>query len=155
MVITTWSKLLESERAETRRTSKAEIDDLRSAVDRNLRDADIDALSADNRFGLAYEAALLLAKMAIACAGYRIKGHDAHQTTFAALPLVLGPSVQPTASYFDRCRRKRNEISYDAADVVTDTEVEEILAKAEGFQQTIETWIAENHPQLGFGASSE
>lgn len=147
--------MLESDCAQTHRTSKSEIDDLRSAVGRNLHDADLDALSADNRFGLAYEAALLLAKMAIACAGYRIKGQGAHQTTFAALPLVLGPSVQPMVSYFDRCRRKRNEISYDAADVVTDTEVEEILTKAAGFQQTIEAWIAENHSLLGSGASLE
>jgi hypothetical protein len=54
-------------------TSKQELDDLRSVVTRNLADAAITALSADNRFGLAYEAGLLLAKMAIAAAGYRVK----------------------------------------------------------------------------------
>jgi hypothetical protein len=121
---------------------------VRNAVARNLRDAALGALSADNRFGLAYEAALPLAKMAIACSGYRVKGQGAHQTTFAAFPLILGPSVQKMASYFDRCRRKRNEISYDMADVVTDTEVEEILDLAWKFQQTVEAWIAKNHPQF-------
>ena len=50
-------------------TSKQELDDLRNAVDRNLRDAAIPQLSADNRFGVAYEAALLLGKIAVACAG--------------------------------------------------------------------------------------
>jgi hypothetical protein len=151
---TTWKKLLDTNRVQTHKTSKPEIDDVRSAVARNLRDAALVALSADNRFGLAYEAALLLAKMAIACSGYRVKGQGAHQTTFAALPLILGPSIQKTASYFDRCRRKRNEISYDMADVVTDTEVQEILDLAGKFQQTVEAWIAKDHPQLVSGAST-
>jgi hypothetical protein len=151
VAITTWKQLLESRRVEAHETSKSELDDLRSAVARNVRDAAIVELSADNRFGLAYEAALLLAKMVLACAGYRVKGQGAHQTTFAALPLVLGPSISQTASYFDRCRRKRNEISYDMADVATDTEVKEILGKTQQLQQTVETWIANSHPQWSPG----
>jgi hypothetical protein len=150
----TWKKLLDANRVQRHETSRQEIDDLRRAVARNLRDAAVDALSPDNRFGLAYEAALLLAKMAIACAGYRVKGPGAHQATFAAIPLVLGQSVQQTASYFERCRRKRNEISYDMADVVTDSEVSEILGLAVEFQQTVEAWIAANHPPLRTGAPS-
>ncbi|MCC6127477.1 MAG: hypothetical protein IT426_21170 [Pirellulales bacterium] len=153
MATTTWKKLLETHRVETHVTSKQEIDDLRSAVARNLRDSAIDALSADNRFGLAYEAALLLSKMVLACAGYRVKGQGSHQTSFLALPLVLGDSSKKTSSYFDRCRRKRNAISYDTANVVTDTEVKEILAKAKGFQQTVETWIAKTHPEVLSSAS--
>jgi len=149
---TTWKELLESRRVETHRTSESEIDDLRSAVARNLRDAALAGLSADNRFGLAYEAGLLLAKMVLACAGYRVKGQGAHQTTFAAIPLALGTSIKETASYFDRCRRKRNEISYDMADVVTDSQAEEILVKTREFEQLVETWIAKNHPELGLDA---
>jgi hypothetical protein len=147
--------LLETHRVETHVTSKQEIDDLRSAVARNLRDAAIDALSADNRFGLAYEAALLLSKMALACAGYRVKGQGAHQTSFLALPLAFGGASKKTAAYFDRCRRKRNAISYDTANVVTDTEVKEILAKAKGFQQTVEAWIAKNHSQFTVAKSAK
>jgi uncharacterized protein (UPF0332 family) len=145
---TTWKKLLETRRAETHVTSKQEIEDLRSAVGRNLRDAAIDALSPDNRFGLAYEAAMLLAKMVLACAGYRVKGQGAHQTTFLALKLALGASSNKTASYFDRCRRKRNAISYDTANVVTDTEVNEILEKAGIFHETVEAWIEKNHSKF-------
>ena len=139
--------MLATNRVQTHNTSKSEIDALCGAVARNLRNAAIDALSVDNRFGLAYEAALLTAKMAIACAGYRVKGQGAHQTTFVALQLVLGPLAKNTASYFDRCRRKRNEINYDMADVATDTEAEEILDKTLKLQQTVESWIATNHPQ--------
>ena len=49
----TWKELLAEKRVEPHTTSKQELDDLRSAVDRNLRDAAIPQLSADNRFGLA------------------------------------------------------------------------------------------------------
>jgi hypothetical protein len=37
------------------------------------------------------------------------------------------------------------------ADVVTDTEVEEILVKARQFEQLVETWITDNHPHWGTG----
>ncbi len=121
------------------------MDDLRKAVFRNLHDADLPGLSADNKFGLAYEAGLLLAKMAVACAGYRVKWQGAHQTTFASLKLAIGSSIVEMASYLDRCRRKRNEISYDTAGLVSDTEAEELLAKLKEFQNVIEAWIAENH----------
>ena len=144
----TWNELLAGNRIETHRTSKQEVGDLRSAVERNLCDAAIAQLSADNRFGLAYEAALLLGKMAIACAGYRVKGQGSYQTTFAALRIALGSSIGNTASYLDRCRRKRNELSYDSAGVVTATEADELLAKARSLQQTVENWIARNHPSL-------
>lgn len=144
----TWNDLLDENRVAVHTTSKQELDDLRSAVQRNLRDAAITQLSSDNRFGLAYEAALLLAKMAIACAGYRVKGQGSHQTTFVALALVLGPGVAAIAGYLDRCRRKRNEISYDCAGLVSDTEADEILAKTQALQQTVDDWIAATHPHL-------
>jgi hypothetical protein len=144
----TWKELLAENRVEAQTTSKQQLDDLRSAVARNLQDAAIAQLSADNRFGLAYEAALLLGKMAVACAGYRVKGLGAHQTTFAALKLTLGAAVSGTAAYLERCRRKRNELSYDMAGVVTDTEATEILAQATSLHKTVEQWIAANHPHL-------
>jgi len=144
----TWKEWLAENRVEPHATSKQELADLRSAVERNLRDAAIPQLSADNRFGLAYEAALLLGKMAVACAGYRVKGQGAHQTTFAALKLALGAGVSKTSSYLERCRRKRNELSYDMAGVVTDTEAAEILAQIKEFQKSVEKWIAKSHPHL-------
>ena len=144
----TWKELLAEKRVAAHTTSKQELDDLRSAVERNLRDAAIPELSADNRFGVAYEAALLLGKMVIACAGYRVKGQGAHQTTFAALKLALGAGISKTATYLERCRRKRNELSYDMAGVVTDTEATEILAQATALQDTVEQWIAQNHQHL-------
>lgn len=143
-----WTELLAANRVEPHATSKQELDDLRKAVERNLRDASLPHLSADNRFGLAYEAGLLLAKMAVACAGYRVKGQGAHQTTFAALKLAVGSTVAKTAAYLDRCRRKRNEISYDTAGLVSETEATEIVRTVGTFRRTVEDWIGKKHPQF-------
>jgi hypothetical protein len=129
----TWKELLAANCIENHATSRQELDDLRRAINRNLHDAAVSGLSADNKFGLAYEAGLLLAKMAVACAGYRVKGQGAHQATFAALKLAIGAGVNETASYLDRCRRKRNEISYDTAGLVSDTEAEELLVEVKDF----------------------
>lgn len=129
-------------------TSKAELDDLRAAVKRNLEDAAVEELSDDNRFAIAYQAALLAAKMAIACAGYRVKGAGAHHTTFEALPLALGTGVKQLADYFDRCRRKRNVIDYDSQGVVSSTDVEEIIRQATKLSQDVDGWISKYHPSF-------
>jgi uncharacterized protein (UPF0332 family) len=121
---------------------------LRALIARDLQDASLPALSADRRFATAYNAVLHLAKMTIACAGYRVKGEGAHRTTFQALELSLGPGVAASASYFDRCRRKRNMVDYDAANVATETEAAELLRQGGLFLQQVEAWILQHHPHL-------
>jgi hypothetical protein len=49
-----------------------ELDGLRAVVARDLTDARVVGLSTDRQFATAYNAVLQLAKMAIACAGYRV-----------------------------------------------------------------------------------
>jgi len=129
-------------------TSKAGLDELRAAVRRNLDDAAIEELSDDNRFGIAYQAALLVAKMAIACAGYRVKGQGAHHTTFEVMPLALGAKHRKTADYFDRCRRKRNDIAYDSQGVVSSADALELIKQSTAFASDVEAWIAKNHASL-------
>lgn len=137
----TWQALLKDDRVEPHRTNAREIVDVRALVARNLKDAGVKGLSADNRFGLAYEAALILAKMVIAAAGYRVRGQSAHFTTFEALEVAMGEPSKPFSIYFDRCRRKRNTLSYDAAGVVTETEAAEILKLVEAFRTLVEEWL--------------
>ena len=43
---------------------------------------------------------------------------------------------------------KRNELSYEAADVVTETEAEELITKTRDLQTLVEVWIAQNYPHL-------
>jgi hypothetical protein len=143
-----WTQLLESHQAQRHKTSRQEIDGLRSIVIRDFDDASLADLSADRRFAIVYNAILQLSKMAIACAGYRITGQGHHQITFAALPLAMGADASHLAIYFDTCRRKRNIVDYDCAETVTDTEAAELIGKAAEFEEQVEAWITMHHPGL-------
>ena len=145
----TWQELLKAKRVQRHKTSKHELDGLRAVVERDLKDASLAGLSEDRRFATAYNCVLQLAKMAIACAGYRVtarRGH--HENTFVALGLAVGPPVAKLVQYFDACRRKRNLVDYHLAHVVTETELDELLENAAEFRTMIEDCIAKNHPQL-------
>src|SRR5688572_13029398 len=113
-----WRKLLAENRVEAIATSLEEIAGLRDLVSRNLKDASLSGLSVDGRFAMAYNAARLLSTIAIRVSGYRVKGHGgAHFNTFLALEAAMGASISSLAGYFDSCREKRNELSYDAAGI--------------------------------------
>jgi hypothetical protein len=145
----TWQQLLKTRRVQRHKTSKHELDGLRAVVERDLKDASLPGLSEDRRFATGYNSVLQLATMTIACAGYRVtakQGH--HENTFVALELAVGPQVAKLAKYFNTCRRKRNLVDYNLANVVTETELDELLENAVEFRTTIEDWIAENHPHL-------
>jgi hypothetical protein len=95
---------------------------MRALVARDLADAAIPGLSADRRFATAYNAALQVASMAVACAGYRVTaktGH--HRVTLEAAVLALGSRAQRHADYLETCRRKRNVIDYTRSHVATET----------------------------------
>jgi len=131
------------------RTSKRELDDIRALVARDLADATVAGLSADRRFATAYNAALLAANMAIACAGYRVTaktGH--HKISFDSIKLALGAGADKYADYFETCRRKRNVIDYTRSDVATETESKEIVEKATEFYEVVEAWIDSKLPNL-------
>lgn len=84
--------------------------------------------------------------MAVAGAGYRTSGMGHHQTTFEAAELALGAGSAAFTAYFDACRRKRNTVDYDRAQVATGTEATEILKRAKDFLALTEGWISQNHP---------
>jgi hypothetical protein len=138
----TWTKLLGSHDVQHHRTSKKELDDIRALVARDLADATVAELSADRRFATAYNAALLAATMAIACAGYRVTaktGH--HKISFDSMKLALGAGADKYADYFETCRRRRNVIDYTRSHVATETEAKEIVGKATELYEFVEGWI--------------
>ncbi|HXM99425.1 MAG TPA: hypothetical protein VN982_13200 [Candidatus Dormibacteraeota bacterium] len=144
-----WKKLQAESKVHAHKTSKKELDELRALVARDLEDAAIQELSDDRRFATAYNAALQTAKMAIACAGYRLAsttGH--HRLTFEAARLALGATADRPLDFFEACRRKRNVIDYDHSSVATHTEAEEIVVGAKDFLDLVEHWIAANYPKL-------
>ena len=142
----TWKQLLANNEVQRHKTSKKELDRLRAVIARDMADASLDGVSADRRFAIAYNAALQAAKMAIACAGYRVVGSGHHRISFEVVKLAINKAADPFSDYFDRCRRKRNVIDYDDAFVATETEAAEIVTKAKEFLVMVEQWIAKNHP---------
>ena len=85
------------------RTSPEEIRALWRIVERDLRDAGSDTISADWRYGIAYNAALKLCTILLAAEGYRpAKGQPAHTRTLNALPLILGETHRGDADYLVR-----------------------------------------------------
>ena len=144
------TKLLAAERVRRHRTSEKEISSLRALVERDLRDARLRELSPDRAFAIAYNAALQLSTMVLACAGYRVSpslpGH--HQTTLEAARLALHSECRPLLDYFETCRRMRNTIDYDYAEVVTNSQAQELLRNTEAYRKLVEEWIAECHSGL-------
>ena len=143
-----WKQLTDERRVKPHQTSRNELEDLRQVIARDLSDADIAALSPDRRFATAYNAALQIAKMVIACAGYRVAGIGHHQTTFEAVELAMGSGAAAQAAYFEVCRRKRNSVDYDMANVASEADADEIRKEAEDFRQQAEAWITSNYPQF-------
>lgn len=145
----TWQQLLATRRIQRLSVSRQEIDNWRSVIDRDLKDAALAALSSDRRFATAYNAVLQLARVATACAGFRVTARSGHhKTSFEALELAVGSSVTKWVSYFDICRRKRNTVDYDSAYMVSETEADELLQKTSEFREFIEKWLAQNYPQF-------
>lgn len=146
----TWTDLLNKRTVQPHSTSRNEISALRAVVERDLQDAALKTLSADRRFATAYNAALQLSQITIHCAGYRVKiGGGHHQKTFEAVRVAINTlEVQDLADYFDLCRRKRNDIEYDAAGIVSETDADQLLAKTKEFQNLVEESIRKDFPQF-------
>jgi hypothetical protein len=143
-----WSRLLADRKVKTHVPTRREIDDLRSVVARDIADASIESLSSDRRFATAFNAALQLARIAVACAGYRVSATAHHQTSLEAAEIAMGSDVALLMTYFDTCRRRRSVVDYDMSGVVSDTEVREIIERTEHFRALVEAWIAANHPEF-------
>jgi hypothetical protein len=142
------NRLLAEGRLRRHRTSAREIADLMGVVERNLADASVDAVSADRRFLIAYEAALQLATITLYCNAYETYGAGHHWTTFQALKETMGDAGQRHANYFEVCRAKRAVTSYDRAGEISETDVNSLLQEVRAFKEEVLAWVREYHPGL-------
>ena len=143
----TWAKLLANSNVTRSRSSKAELDRLRSIVARSLADVSAAGLSADSRFIMAYDAARTLSLMIVRASGYRPRAVGGHYNTFVALE-AADPAFAALSAYFDGCRLKRNASEYDFAGGITDTEADALLTSVRQFAVDAESWIKAHHPPL-------
>ena len=136
------------------KTSADEVRSLRELIQRDIDDARIEQLSDDRRFATAYNAALQLSKLALACSGFRVsKGQSAHFASFEMAAIAVPTTqIQELTDYFDTCRRKRNHIDYDGSQIVTRTETEEMIKKVREYREIVEGWIDQEHPDHSVSA---
>jgi hypothetical protein len=127
-MIMSWQDLLKARRVESRSSSPQELSQLQNMAKRALQDALTHGLSDDAAFSLAYDAARLIATVAIRHCGYRTMVHGGfHYNTFLALREALGPDSEDLTNYFDLCRQKRNLINYDTSHAATETEARALI----------------------------
>ncbi len=129
-------------------SSRDEIAGLLGIVERDFNDAESSDLSADWKFGIAYNAALKLCTVLLHASGYRPEKEMQHFRALAALPIILGPNHEEAEVYLQQCRKKRNTIEYDMAGLVSETEAAELLNYAKGLKKDVLAWLKKNHPEL-------
>ena len=128
-------------------TSPEEIANLLAIVDRDLADAGRE-ISADWRFGIAFNAALKLCTILLYAEGYRATRMLQHYRTIQALPLILGPEHRADADYLDACRKKRNIVEYNYVGGATENEASELAAYVLELQEKVLDWLKQFHPQF-------
>lgn len=135
MILKPWLKRKAIQKVEV---SEDTLLDLLKLVARDLKDSQVAALSPDRRYATAYGAALNLANYVVRTQGYRVsakKGH--HRVTFEIAHAILGSDTKKYLDFFDICRRKRNKIDYDFANIASDSEVGELVQMTKEFQELI------------------
>jgi hypothetical protein len=117
-------------------------------IHRDLTDARQEPISADWRFGIAYNAALKLCTVLLYAEGYRAERDLAHYRTLQALPLILGSKYKADAAYLDRCRTKRNMVEYESVGGATEADAEERIEFVEELEPEVLTWLKGRYPEL-------
>ena len=121
---------------------------LLASAERNLADAQLPALSADNRFDAAYKTILQCAMIGLWANGYRTStsqpGH--HQTALQALPKTLGVA-QDTVIVLDALRKQRNLNDYEG-DPINDAALRECLAQAASLLAHTRQWLQGHRADL-------
>jgi hypothetical protein len=130
------------------KADKGQIGKLLAAAMRNIADAQLEQLSAENRFDAAYKAVMQLAMVSLNANGYRTltskPGH--HQTAIQTLSQTVG-LPQAKVIVLDALRKQRNVADY-SGDLVSDAAVAECLASAKELLAHVRAWLAANRPDL-------
>lgn len=126
----------------------AAIGKLLAAAQRNLADAQLTGLSAENRFDAAYKAIMQLSMVALQANGYRTltskPGH--HQTAIQTLTTSVG--VAPAqVIVLDALRKQRNLSDY-SGDLIPDAVAAECLTSAHALQAHVMAWLRTHRPDL-------
>jgi hypothetical protein len=145
-----WNDLVRHERvAELGHPTAADIAQRIQLARLAVEESGIPGLRPGRRFQILYEAAYRWSETVLRSEGWRTKGEGHHEALFSALPHFLGEGAGKIARYLDRCRRKRNLITYGIdLPPVTDYQVEELAKIVRDLESIVLAWLREKHPQL-------
>lgn len=142
------ANLLKINKLQAHNPSRDAVHRLLEAANRNLADAHITEISAENRFDAAYKCIMQCAMLALWVNGYRTStsqlGH--HLTAIQTLPTTIGLE-QTTVIVLDALRKQRNVSDYEG-DPISDQAVIECIKQAEQLYQNISAWISKNRADL-------
>ena len=130
-------------------TSLEELSNLLAIADRDIADAGSAALSADWRFGIAYNAALKLCTMMLYEAGFMPEKSLAHYRTLLSIQYTLGEHRKSDAEYLDACRIKRNHVEYDYVNGTSVTEAQELVDFVRDLRTEVVGRLRGKYPNLG------
>jgi len=128
------------------KTSAKEIASLLAIVERDLTDAE-SQISADWRFGIAYNAALTLCTILLYASGYRTEKDSQRDRTSAALPLILYYR-KDDGKYLEKCRTKSITAGFEASGVATEKDIAELIEFVKDLRADVLYWLKECHPDL-------
>jgi len=123
-----------------------EVASLLSIVERDLEDAQA-PISADWRFGIAYNAAFNLCAVLLHASGYRAEKDLQHCPTTAALPLILYYR-KDDADYLEACRAKWIKTQDEIVGAATEKDVSELLEFVKELRADVLYWLEQCHPDL-------
>ncbi|MDZ4724163.1 MAG: hypothetical protein SGI97_09710 [candidate division Zixibacteria bacterium] len=129
-------------------SSAEEVEVLLLKVNRDIDEATKTTIGLDWRLAIAYNAVLGLATIALRVSGYRapeVEGH--HYRTIESLRYTLKPDKN-LVSALQTIRKKRAVVNYDAADTVSEAEMNEALAIAKELYVELQAWLKSKFPHL-------
>ncbi|MCI0457733.1 MAG: hypothetical protein L0Z62_12245 [Gemmataceae bacterium] len=128
----------------------AEVRNLLGVVDRELADAGVSGLSDDGRFTHAYDAALLLCKLALHASGFEVQkrapGH--HALWINSLEFTLGDTHKATVIHLSKSSKLRNTTLYDHTGVVQKQDADDLLEAARQLRTDVLNWLRSQQPAL-------
>lgn len=119
---------------------------LLEAAERNLADAQVEAISPENRFDAAYKAIMQLANAALQANGFRTltsrPGH--HMTMIQSLPRTIGLERDRMIT-LDSLRKQRNVSDY-SGDPVSTAAMQACISNAQTLLKLTKSWLHANRP---------
>ena len=130
-------------------TSREEIADLLSVVERDIAAAQTPGLSDDWKLTIAYNAALQAAKAALAAAGFRVSPSEkGHHYRLVESPRYTAEAPGRDVDRLQRMKKKRHVSDYEVAGAVSEHEAKGMRELAVRVRDLVLHRLRNQHPNL-------